>query len=426
MAAAIRPAAGPAGGNLPTRRLDGLRRALPPARLVWLSLALLGGYGSYYLRGIGIPTLIVLPVVAALSDLAFQRVRFEGLRFPDPALATGLFVALVLPPVAPIVLAGAAAFAAIVARHLFRYRGRPWFNPAAVGILFGATVLGLGPAWWAGVGPLGRYLVIALGLGLILRVPSSWRLPAIFLLSYGVLTSVQHLLLGATTDPTILFLAAVDPSTVFFALFLVPEPRTAPVPAPAQVVYAGTIGIEAAFFPIVFPTIGLLLALLGGNLLALLLRWRSALADLRVPSGTRVRRERRGVPSRARAPRPSRWPLSYRISAGTVALFVLVGVVATVPVAHTPVLIITGSATGGISSSVTNCTADNPSIPTSTLQSLHQALGASVILAYNSGTGVVKFYDPVNHVTVTETDLWEDYGYAEFNGDDYAVSGCSP
>jgi hypothetical protein len=48
-----------------------------------------------------------------------------------------------------------------------------------------------------------------------------------------------------------------------------------------------------------------------------------------------------------------------------------------------------------------------------------------VILSYNSATGVVVFYDPVNQVTVTETDLYEDYGFAEFNGDDSAVAGCS-
>ena len=30
------------------------------------------------------------------------------------------------------------------------------------------------------------------------------------------------------------------------------------------------------------------------------------------------------------------------------------------------------------------------------------------------------FYDPVNHATVTETNIYEDYGFAEFNGDDYA------
>jgi hypothetical protein len=57
---------------------------------------------------------------------------------------------------------------------------------------------------------------------------------------------------------------------------------------------------------------------------------------------------------------------------------------------------------------------------------LHKALGPSVLLSYDANTGLTVFYDPVNQVTVTETDLYEDFGYAEFNGDDYAVSGCSP
>ncbi|HYA70113.1 MAG TPA: hypothetical protein VEH28_01920, partial [Thermoplasmata archaeon] len=60
-----------------------------------------------------------------------------------------------------------------------------------------------------------------------------------------------------------------------------------------------------------------------------------------------------------------------------------------------------------------------------TLAELHKLLGPSVILSYDASTGVVVFYDPVNQVTVTESDLYEDYGFAEFNGDDYAVSGCA-
>ena len=72
------------------------------------------------------------------------------------------------------------------------------------------------------------------------------------------------------------------------------------------------------------------------------------------------------------------------------------------------------------------CSADNTNIPAATLSSLHSMLGPSVILSYSPNSGLVVFYDPVNQVTVTETDLYEDYGYAEFNGDDFAVSGCAP
>ena len=47
-------------------------------------------------------------------------------------------------------------------------------------------------------------------------------------------------------------------------------------------------------------------------------------------------------------------------------------------------------------------------------------------MAVTTSTGQTVFYDPVNQVTITETNLYEDYGYAEFNGDDFAVNGCSP
>ncbi|MFI5414514.1 MAG: hypothetical protein ACHQ16_02460, partial [Candidatus Lutacidiplasmatales archaeon] len=73
-----------------------------------------------------------------------------------------------------------------------------------------------------------------------------------------------------------------------------------------------------------------------------------------------------------------------------------------------------------------SCTSDSTSVPSATLAALHKALGPAVILSYSASTGTTIFYDPVNQVTVTETDLYEDYGFAEFNGDDFAVNGCSP
>ena len=412
---------------------------LPPARLAWIALAFLGAYGSFDLLGLGVTTLVAIPLIAAVVDLAFQATRFSHVRFPDAALATGLFLALILPPTAPVLLAGTLAFAAIAVRHALRAAGRPWFNPAATAIVLGTALFGLAPAWRVGIGPYGLPLLIALGLLLLVRTPSSWRMPAVFLIAYGFLSVVQHLVVGASTDPRILFLGIADPATLFFALFMVAEPRSSPAAPHQMVLFAGIVGSLAAFLPLFLPSLGVLVALLGGNLLAVLLRWSpsESLDRMRsgVPSSGRratrpgtgsERRRARGVPSR------SRWPLSYRVGAGVAVLVVLAAVAGANPLATTPSPVVkvtspggsggSGGGGGGVSAA---CQKDNPSIPSSDLSTLHKILGPSVILSYDSSTGVVKFYDPVNQVTVTESDLFEDYGFAEFNGDDYAVSGCT-
>jgi len=115
------------------------------------------------------------------------------------------------------------------------------------------------------------------------------------------------------------------------------------------------------------------------------------------------------------------------VGAAVLTVIVVAAIVAANPVAHTAVPLVQtpSSPGGGGGGSLANCQHDNPTIPAATLSELHKLLGPSVILSYDSSTGVVVFYDPVNQVTVTESDLYEDYGFAEFNGDDYAVSGCS-
>jgi len=166
--------------------------------------------------------------------------------------------------------------------------------------------------------------------------------------------------------------------------------------------------------------------LLAANVFALSLRRSASAAGSRMPRGThppgRVRR--RPIPGSGTL--IPRWPVSTRIGAGLLVLAVLGASLALNPVSQSSLPLAGSGSGGGSGVTLTSCTKDNPSIPSATLSTLHQMLGPSVILAYDSTSGVVKFYDPVNHVTVTETDLNEDYGFAEFNGDDSAVAGCSP
>ena len=402
------------------------RRRLPAARLLWLALAALAGYGVWFLGGsLGIANAIALPIAALVTDLGLQRVRFERLRFPDAALATGLFLALLFPPAVPLVAAIATTILAITLRHALRAKGRPWFNPAALGIVAGALLFGILPAWW---GAISEVLVLVLGAAVVLWQRSTWRLPVVFLLAYAALAVLMRIIVsldsGVVLVPMVLLLTAVDPTVIFFGLFMVAEPRTAPSDAPSQVVFAIVVAATAAMLPLGLPALALPLALLLGNLIAVALRLRPAAASARGADETAKRRAPRPRPAT-----PVRWSLGRRVGVGF-TVFVLVGVIAlaTYTPASSPanVLASHGSAGGGSAASLSECQTDNASVPASTLSSLHKALGPSVILSYTPSTNLVVFYDPVNAVTVTETDLYEDYGFAEFNGDDYTSVGCVP
>lgn len=423
-ASAARNPAPPSSGGFLAPQLSALRSALPPPRLVWLSLAALAINGLLVLRGLGLGPLILLPIIGVAVDLLFQRTRFTSLRFPDAALATSLFVALILPPTVGLLAGGAATVAAIGFRHALRYRGRPLFNPAATGVLLASLLFYAAPAWWSTAGSLGVWLVGGLGLVLVLRSPSSWRIPATFFLAYGVLAGLEHLFFGGATSPQVLLLTLVDPATLFFGLFMLSEPRTAPADAGAHPLYAGTVAIGAAFLPVLLPSLGILVALVLGNLLSVGVR--AAAAGRARERGSEAVSP---LPRRTGRARRARWPVGQRVTVAVLLLLMLGISTSFVPAPATRPPIVASSpaaVTSGEGTPPANCASDNPAIPASTRASLHSMLGPSVLLTYQPNTGVVVFYDPVNKVTVTETDLYEDYGFAEFNGDDYASSGCVP
>ncbi|MCI4337495.1 MAG: RnfABCDGE type electron transport complex subunit D [Thermoplasmata archaeon] len=405
---------------------------MPPARLTWILLVALGGYAVAHFGGLGLTTLIGVPIVAAIADLAFQSVRFAKLRVPDAAIATGIFVALLVPPTVPLFAAGTAAFAAIGVKHVLRHRGRPIMNPAAVGVLLGVFLLGLAPAWWAGVNTVSEVAVVVFGAFLIARNPVTWRLPVTFFLVYAPFSVLVKVLLSASLSPKLLILGVVDPATLFFGLWMVAEPRSAPRDPRLHPLFAAIVAFGAVLLPTVLPSTGVLvsLVLVGLGSAAVAAAWQ--LWPSRTgPSSTSRPRSR---------PRTSTWTVGRRTAAG-VAVLVVIGlsILIAPPTYSTPSANVglpphssgggggsSGGGSDGSGISTASCTNDSTSVPSSTLAALHKALGPSVILSYSASTGTTVFYDPVNQVTVTETDLYEDYGFAEFNGDDFAVTGCVP
>lgn len=390
-----------------------LESRLPPARVTWVGLLAISFNGLTVLGGVGALSILVLPLVAVVVDLGLQSVRFERRRFPDAALVTGLFIAVLLPPTVVLPEAALVCGVAVALRHAIRYHGRPVWNPAVLGVTLGALLFGMSPAWWVSLGAYGEPLLVAVGLIVLARSRTGWRLPATFFAIYPLFSVLEHVLFGAALSGRVLLLTFVDPSALFFGLLMVPEPRTAPARTAAQPLYAAFVALGSVFLSLALPAIGFFLSLLGSNLIAVAMRRGRDPA----PPATASRSSRRRLPTK------QRWSSARRVGVALSALMVLgFGAAAAGPPAHPAVLLASHPLSSGGSS---GCASDNASIPASTLSMLHHVLGPSVILSYSPNTAMTVFYDPVNQVTVTETDLYEDYGYAEFNGDDFAVAGCA-
>ncbi len=416
------------------RRSTVLLAKLPrPARLLWICLLILGAYAIVFtVQGAGVVPLIALPALAVETDVLFQMFRYRKIRAPDAAMATGLLLALLLPPSVSLVslleFAGVAS-AAIALRHVLRVQDRPLFNPAAAGVLMGALFFGLAPSWW---GSIGMWLVVVLGILVTLRTAGSWRIPVAFFVSYGVLSVLGNLILGEVTSPMVLLLGAVDPAMLFFGFFMVPEPRSSVSRPGDRWIFGLVAGVASGILPALLPSLAPLVALLIANLAAAFLRRSQvfaapqpeARATRRPSKRERARKRRQPVVQEVR----SEWKTPQRVASGILVVVLLGGMAfalnAPTTTHFTAVRPSLPAAAGNLAAS-SNCTADNPSVPSDVLTLLHQRLGPSVILSADTNTGTVVFYDPVNHATITETNIYEDYGFAEFNGDDYAVMGCA-
>ncbi|MCI4348794.1 MAG: RnfABCDGE type electron transport complex subunit D [Thermoplasmata archaeon] len=418
--------------------------------MTWLAVVGLAAYGVWSFQGIGLFSLLAFPLAAASADLAFQKLRFPHVRFPDAALATGSFLAVLLPPTVLPLYGVMAALAAIGSKHLLRSGGRPFLNPAAGGVVLAVLAFGLLPAWWVGIDLRSEIAMAILGALLIARSPATWRLAPSFLFVFAPFSIVLKAISAAAFAPKILLLTILDPGTLFFGLFMVTEPRSAPANPRLHGIYGALVAFGAVFLPVILPSTGVLMALvlvgLGNGIVRTVVnRWFSPNeADGAEPGLRGHGRRRRNALKRRRPDLPvPTWTMGRRVSVGLFLVLALATVPLVSPTSHgAPSGLVpvsrpagsgstpspTGSAGGGSSGVglAVQCTQDNPSIAPSTLNTLHNVLGPSVVRSYDPNTGATVFYDPVNQVTVTETDLYEDFGYAEFNGDDFAVSGCSP
>ncbi len=196
--------------------------------------------------------LAAIPAFAALLDVAIKHFALKKpFAVPKTALISGLFIAGIIDPSAPIIVPLSAAAIAILSKHLLRFRARNIFNPAAFGIavtgilftyIFGINVVG---AWWIA----STLLVIPFGLFISKRM-EKLPLTLTFFITY-----VLTLLLVFGRSPGS-FAEPIFVSTfLFFASFMLIEPRTSPYTLGGMLVGGFGVGMLSAALPAILPSV---------------------------------------------------------------------------------------------------------------------------------------------------------------------------
>ena len=216
------------------------------------------------------------------TELLFLYLRKHMVFVPYAAIVTGLILALTIDPRLPWYGILLISVIATGAKHFIRFSDRHVFNPAAIGLVAGSMLLQSTVSWW-GVSfqiftqtPVHTISFLILLLPFLVSGMRMRRFGSIgaFLFTYSVLL---YLLNNGSPYRII-----TDPTVLFFAIVMLPEPMTSPVVLQRQIFYGGFIAIAAVMFSYlpfsrslfaahVIPD-GLLPFLLIGNLLFFKLR----------------------------------------------------------------------------------------------------------------------------------------------------------
>ena len=168
-------------------------------------------------------------------DLAFTWLRKRQLFIPLAAIVTGLIISLTVSPQAAWYQIAAICALAMSSKNFIKVRGRHVFNPAATGLFLGGLIFNLPVSWWGTSAPVFLLWLPALISALRMR-----RLPSIlsFLAVYSL--GLSRI---AGSAPMSLLTVLTDPTIVFFALVMLPEPMTSPSAPRRQAVYGGLVAI---------------------------------------------------------------------------------------------------------------------------------------------------------------------------------------
>lgn len=280
------------------RLTSALRRfARSPKGLMTIALVVLIGVAAFSTGVAQIaPSLLASAITAALVDAPILRARGRRWIFPDGAVLTGLFVAMVLSRFEPWYVTVATSVVAVLSKYVARGRTANVFNPAALGLVVTFYAIGTGQDWWGALpdgGITGLLVLFATGLFIADRV-NKVPLVLVFLGSYFLLFTMM----AFAGDPRLvaeIFRAPDVNAVLFFAFFILTDPPTSPVKYRDQMVFGVLVAVSGF---VIFEALGAAHYLLSGVLVGNVWEaWRRRRVDARraADRGTRLDETRGGL-----------------------------------------------------------------------------------------------------------------------------------
>lgn len=217
-----------------------------PKSLMVLGLGLVALTAGNYL------TVALAVLSALLADYIFTKIRKVPPFLMSAAIVSGLIIGLLVHDSQIAILTSILAMAS---KNFLRIGDSHIFNPAAAGLFTAHFIFGESVSWWAvswqqGFIPILILLTPALISAFYMK---RWRIILLFLIIYALINKTYF-----------------DPTVIFFATVMLPEPKTSPNNTLQQIAFGGLIAITSGFLNLVDP---LITSLLLGNLLFFMVKY---------------------------------------------------------------------------------------------------------------------------------------------------------
>lgn len=192
--------------------------------------------------------LLILALSSTLiSDWIFTKLRHNPPFLLSAAFVSGLIIALLTAPNLPWYIPITAGMLAMFSKNFLKFQGKHIFNPAAFGLLASTLIFQTGVSWW-GVSSQTFLLLLLPGYVSLIRMRRYFTVGS-FLAIYGIIFSLFF-----------------DPTVLFFALVMLPEPMTTPYVKKYQLTFGVFVAVAAFLLSSVSFVDPLITALLLGNL----------------------------------------------------------------------------------------------------------------------------------------------------------------